>query len=212
MSFGHSMSRKPRSTVVHYRIGEINKAPKHWYSKRIGWFGNTVLATCLVVFGLFSVQVRDMMLQVAGGQLSNLSSATGPQEEQLDQLPGGALKSAKNIIEVQPLLSEWARTNNQVQWGMVVKSITGPQIDATVQHNAVFDSRATYKVYLAAALYDQIPQNKLYTTVKVNNKKVALNTCLERMFKDDDRECTAALSSQLDLAKAMAFLKGPAQH
>ena len=206
MSFGHPMSRKLRSKSVRYRLGEKDKTPKHWYGKQVGWFGYTIVAVTFGLFSVFSVEARNMLLD-GGGELSN-QVATAVQGDQASLLDAQGPNAANNIVEVQSLLSNWAKEYSSVQWSIAVKSIEGPMIDGTSQAAVQYEAQAPYKVFLAASLYNQVPVEKQYkTTVKVGRNNVAVATCIERMLKSDDRDCTDALGKLLDKKQAMEFLK-----
>lgn len=206
MSFGHSMSRTSRRKPVQYRIGE-KVVRERWYKKRIGWFGYAVLSSMVAIFGLFSAQARDMFLQVAGAQLNNINPAELQVKDVAQRLNFNTPPPATNIIEVQSLMADWSKTHGPMKWGMVIKSVEGPQIDGAIQPTATFESRAMYKIYLAGALYNQVPIEKQQKSIKVAGSNVTLASCIERMIKDDDRECTTALGNFLDTKKAAEFLK-----
>ncbi len=206
MSFGHSVSRKSRSHTIHYRIGE-SQAEAQWYKKRIGWFGYAVLVAMVSLFGLFSVEVRQMALQAAGSQLSSLSPADFKTGDQAVPLNSATPAPATNIVDAQPLLTDWVKSHGPMKWGVVIRSLDGPQIDSSVQPNNTFQTRAMYKVFLAAALYNQVPAEKQHGTVKIGRSSVSVTSCIEKMFKSDDRDCTDALGTLLNKQAAADFFK-----
>ncbi len=206
MSFGHVMSRKLRSRTIHYRIGD-SPAPERWHKKRIGWFGHAVLISVVSVFGLFSLEAKQMILQAAGAQMSSLNPADFQKPEQIAPLTSKVPAAATNIIDAQSLISSWAKSHGPMQWGVVIRSLDGPQIDTSLSANNSFESRAMYKVFLATALYDQFPAEKQHGSVKIGRSSASITSCIEKMFKTDDHDCTVALGTLLNQQAATDFFK-----
>lgn len=205
MSFGPIVSGKSRTTPVHYRIGEI-AAPQQWHQRRVGWFGYTVLIAAFGLFGALSTEARQLLL-TGNGQFNYQTNAPTGADAQASPLKVKGPAAALNIVDLQPLLNSWSKQQSPTQWGIAVRSLTGPAIDATVRAKDLFESRAVYRVYLAITLYNQFPKDDQYKkTVKVNGAVHTVAACIERMLAQDDTACTDALGAVLDTDAAAAML------
>lgn len=202
MSFGHNVSRKSGRNV-YYRVG-VKQTPNRWYSRRIGWFGNSMVMALFVVSGVTALEFQQTVLQSAGAQLHSVVEANKAEQKAVVSY-GNTPAVATNIIDLQPLVTGWAKENKAIDMGIAVMGSGGPQIEASHQAEKQFQTKAMYKLYLAAAIYAQKTDKKLFETVQVGKQKVTYQACLERVFKDDDAACLMALSGALDLPATKQF-------
>lgn len=206
MSSGHSQSRVFRRKVaVHYVMGEKSHS-KRWRDKKVGWFGRASLAAIIVLFGVFTYEVRQLLL-APDGELASIQTAL-PFGSRLEQTNEQIPAIAKNIVELDQILNEWTVDHSGQEWGIVVQSLDGPMIDATAGTKNTFEARSLYRLFMAVAVYDQVSVDKhTKTMLKVDGKQVSVAKCLERLVKSDDALCADAFGQWLDTAKASQFFR-----
>lgn len=194
-------SYKSPKKPSYYKLGVL--PIRHWYQRRVGWFGQFALVS--------------LLLGAAGyGGLNYAVSHVGtkPLAAQTDE-PKKAHKiassleqtKAQNIIDVQSVLDEWVSAHPGQKWGIAAKSLDGPSFEASYNADKKFRSASIYKLFLTLPLFQQIPaEHQKNITLNVNDSKKSLATCVDLMLRLSDNPCGEAVGDYLSWSKAQKTL------
>jgi hypothetical protein len=194
------------SEKVYYRIGQ-KPEKKGWWRKNTGWFGQALVLLLSVGLLGFGWTARESFVASMSEQLE---SQITPQDTPLSTVqpivPG--VRQANNIVNMQSVVADWAKTHPSQKWSIVVRSIDGPMFDASYKPETPFASAEVYKLMLVQPLLTQLPvANHWRTTVTVDRTKKPVVRCLEAMLKTADDACATAIGSYVGWEKATNILK-----
>ena len=194
-----SGGRKP----AYYKLGQAPPA-KHWYQKKVGWFGRSfvgLMAVSLVgaaVFGYSSLNTNKKTLAAKSSESSKIDPIK----------PLAQNTTLENIVDLQPVLDKWVADHPGQKWGIVAKSVTGPSFDAKINPDREFESASIYKLFLTLPLFLQIPvEQQAGIQINVNGGQKSIATCVDLMLRLSNNECGSAIGSYLNWKKADDSLK-----
>ncbi len=186
---------------THYTFGIL--PARHWYQRRVGWFGRLTIA--ILVLGGAGVGVLNY------ATMRSSTKALAAQTEQPDSLHKIATPllptKAQNIIDVQSVIDNWASAHPGQKWGIAAKSLSGPDFEASYNADKKFESASIYKLFLTLPLFQQIPaEHQKNITLTTNDTKKSLATCVDLMLRLSDNMCGEAVGDYLSWSKAQKTL------
>jgi beta-lactamase class A len=195
--------KKP-SISMHYRLGQA-PPPRHWYQKRVGWFGRFMVM--LLVVGLFGY-AGNSVLSTRKNQQSFAAKTSQSTALNGTKSPIAANPDIENIIDVQSILDKWNKDHPGQKWAAVAKSVNGPSFEARLNPDQQFESASIYKLFLTEPLFSQIPvEQQAKINVSVNGSQKSIATCVDLMLRVSNNECGEALGNYISWAKAGDMLK-----
>lgn len=204
MSNGRLVSKRPLRRTS-YHIGQ-KPIVDVWYRKRVGWFGKS---TALVAAGMllaFSWGVQTTLLDGASGDYDSVSSLKPAIVSTANTV--AVPKLAENIINMQPVLDEWAAKHPDQKWGVSVRSLEGLPIEASLNPDAEFSIDGSYRLYLLLPLFANMNLAKQQQTiVTIDGTPRAVSSCVDLMLRIADNNCATAVSKQVQIAKADSLYK-----
>lgn len=203
MGFGSSKSL--RSSKVLYKVGQ-KPAPGAWYRRNVGWFGHVMAMAFFISVVGGGWLARDMALNNLKEQ-ANQASVPQPLHPPLTA-ETSLLAPATPIVQLQPVLDQWAKQHPRQQWGVVIKSLEGPSFDARLQPDREFESASIYKLFLTLPLFNQVSvERQTQITVKAGGQQKSIADCVDLMLRVSDNPCGEALGYYLNWKKADETLK-----
>lgn len=201
MGFRRTSTYQP---VVRYRMGQPF-VRRRWYTKQTGWFGKVTalsLAAGLLMLtqGMSSIlsETIDTQYAKAVEHTTAQTSALAPQE----------IVAADNIINLQPVLNDWAATHKGQRWSVVVKSLDGPEFESSLNAQSQFESASIYKLFLTLPLMNQIPfERQKQISVDAGGTRRTIAECVDMMIRLSDNNCGVALGYYLNWSKATESLR-----
>lgn len=176
----------------------------HWYQKKVGWFGKTLVLTLILgltgsgVFG-YAYHINDQKSLAALVNKSRLQKVTA---SPIEETP------AKNIIDVQTVLDRWVKDHPNQKFSVVAKSIEGPTFDAKLNQDKTYESLSLHKLFLLVPLYAQVPHEQHKTiNLAVNGGQKSMSVCVDVMIRLSNDICNGAVSSYIDWDKTSDLLK-----
>lgn len=174
--------------------------PKHWYQRRIGWFGKAFAGAMFVMVAAFGLVGHQITQDKAKSLSAQASQQVGLQKVSATPLPE---PTAENIVDLQPILDKWSADHPGQKWGIVAKSIEGPSFDARLNSDSEFQSASIYKLFLTLPLFSQIPaEHQKGTMLNVNGAQRSLATCVDLMLRISNNECGEALGDYISWQNA----------
>lgn len=195
--------KKP-SNSAYYRLGQT-PPPRHWYQKRMGWFGK--LMTALIVIGVIgyggaSAIIHRKDQQALAAQSSQTTALNGT-KQRLSNNP-----DIENIVDLQPILDKWNKDHPGQKWAAVAKSVNGPSFEARLNPDQQFESASIYKLFLTLPLFSQIPvEQQPKINIAVNGGQKSIATCVDLMLRLSNNECGESLGYYVNWGKAGEMLK-----
>lgn len=188
----------------YYRMGQVPPA-RHWYQRRIGWFGKLLTGTFVMsVLGLAGVGYVTMH-----NDQKSLAAETN-QSEKLRKVTANQINNSglENIIDVQYVLDKWSTDHPDQKFSVVAKSIDGPSFEAKLNQDKQYESLSVQKLFMLVPLFAQIPvehQKNILVNAAGSQKSIA--TCVDLMLRLSSNECGTAVGDYLDWKKAGEALK-----
>ncbi len=188
---------------AYYKLGQAPPA-KHWYQKKVGWFGRAFVG--LMIVSLIGVGVNGYVSVKSDSKALAAKSTESSKIAQVNTITENA--SLENIVDLQPIIDTWVKDHPGQKWGIVAKSMTGASFDARSNPDRQFESASIYKLFLTLPLFLQIPvEQQGNINVSVNGGQKSIATCVDLMLRLSNNECGAAIGTYLNWAKADEALK-----
>jgi hypothetical protein len=174
--------------------------PRHWYQKRVGWFGKTFLAiVTLSMVGASSygyVMNRSTVKQLAA------QTSTPTKLKKVTKLISSG---AENIIDVQSVLDTWAKDHPTETWSITARSLDGPKFEAHLNQGKSYESASIKHLLMTLPLYEQIPAEQ-HKSIKLDSGKT-MAACVNLMIRLGNTTCGVQVSDYIDYSKAGEVLK-----
>ena len=201
--FTYASSKGPRKPA-YYRLGQAPPA-RHWYQKRVGWFGRSFAS--LLVMSLLGASAYGYVTLRGTKQSYAANSSQSSQLNTVKQ-PLRSDQAADNIVNIQPILDEWVASHPGQKWGIVAKSLDGPTFEAKINPDRQFESASIYKLFLTLPLFLQIPvEQQGSVNVTVNGGQKSIASCVDLMLRLSNNECGEAIGYFINWKKADELLK-----
>lgn len=195
--------KKP-SNSTYYRLGQT-PPPRHWYQKRVGWFGRlviTLIMISVVGYGGASEVIHRKDQQALAAQASQPTKLNSSKQALT------ANSEIENIVNLQPILDKWNKEHPNQKWAVVAKSVSGPSFEAKVNADQQFESASIYKLFLTLPLFNQIPvEQQPKINVSVNGGQKSIATCVDLMLRLSNNECGESIGYYVNWSKAGDMLK-----
>ena len=192
-----------KNKPAYYKLGQAPPA-KHWYQKRVGWFGRITMTLLLVGLLGFAGTTQSMLRNDKKTFAAQTSGSTALNNAK----PLTDTPEFENIVDLQPVLDKWNSDHPGQKWAVVAKSVTGPSFDAKLNPDQQFESASIYKLFLTLPLFYQIPleqQPNIKMNVAGSQKSIA--TCVDLMLRLSNNECGEAIGQYINWKKADDVLK-----
>jgi beta-lactamase class A len=112
------------------------------------------------------------------------------------------------IVDLQPILDNWAKQNPSQQWGIAVKSLSGVEFQAQLNADKHFRSASIYKLFLLQSLFNRYSLAQQQTTsVNLGSSNRSLAACVDLMLRISDNACGEAVAQKLGWTKVTKELK-----
>lgn len=188
---------------AYYKLGQVPPA-KHWYQKRVGWFGRVFVG--LMAISLIGVAVNGYTSVKSSGKTLAAKSTESKNIATVNPISQNA--SLENIVDLQPVIDAWVTEHPGQKWGIVAKSMTGPTFDAKSNPDRQFESASIYKLFLTLPLFLQIPvEQQGNINLSVNGVQKSIATCVDLMLRLSNNECGDSIGAYLNWKKADEALK-----
>lgn len=177
--------------------------PLHWYQRRIGWFGRSLVVALLLIvvsFGIVGRNITDYQIKTIAARAA---------DEKLQKVSASPLpeSSAENIVDLQSILDAWVAEHPAQKWGIVAQSLDGPSFQASINADKSFQTASLYKLFLTLPLFSQIPaEHQSGTQLNVAGTQRSVASCVDLMLRISHNECGEAIGDYVDWTKASKFL------
>lgn len=188
-----------KTKTTYYKIGQ-SLPPRHWYQKRVGWFGKgmvAVLALTVIGGGAYGKFLLHEDSKVRASQSSRL--------EKLNKATPSLSSTNENIIDVQFVLDRWTKERSGETWSVSARSIDGPKFQAQVSADKTYESVTAGQLLLTLPLFSQIPAEQHKGIQLASGKK--MDACVNLMIRLGDTDCGNQIASYIDFRKVDALLQ-----
>lgn len=195
-SFGDT---RMKTKTSYYKIDQA-LPPRHWYQKRVGWFGKSLLA--IVVMSMISAGSYGYIMN--HNTVKQLAAQTTAPEK-LRKVTAPISSDVENIIDVQFVLDKWAKQHSGETWSVTARSIDGPKFEAHLNQDKVYESASLKHLLVTLPLYQQIPAEQ-HKRIRLDSGKT-MATCVNLMIRLAEPTCGKQVSDYIDYRKAGDALK-----
>lgn len=189
-----------KTKITYYKIDQT-LPPRHWYRKRVGWFGKSFLAIlALSMFGASSygyVMNRNMVKQLAAQTTAH---------DKLKKVTTQPISTdAENIIDVQFVLDRWSKEHPGETWSVSARSLDGAKFEAHLNQDKTYESTSLKNLIMTLPLFEQVPAEQ-HKNIKLESGKT-MATCVNLMIRLGNTTCGTQVSEYIDYRKAADTLK-----
>jgi hypothetical protein len=188
-----------KTKTPYYRIDQA-LPPRHWYQKRVGWFGKTFL-TIVTLSMIGAGSYGYVMNRSTFGQLAAQTSAPN----KLRKVTTPISSDIENIIDVQYVLDKWAEEHPGETWSVSARGLEGPTFVAHLNQDKSYESTSIKHLLMTLPLYEQIPAEQ-HKSIKLESGKT-MATCVNLMIRLGNTTCGTQVSEYIDYRKAADTLK-----
>ncbi len=188
-----------KTKTTYYKIGQ-SLPPRHWYQRRVGWFGKSMVAVMALVvigggaYGKFMLHEES---KVRASQSSRL--------EKLNKTTPVLSSSNENIIDVQFVLDRWAKERSGETWSVSARSIDGAKFQAQINGDKSYESVTAGQLLLTLPLFSQIPAEQHKGIQLSSGKK--MEACVNLMIRLGDTDCGNQVAGYIDFRKVDGVLQ-----
>lgn len=187
-----------KTKTTQYKINQT-LPPRHWYQKRVGWFGKSFLAIVMLsVMGAGSYGY--VVNRNTFGQLAAQTSTP-----KLKKVTNPISSDVENIIDVQYVLDKWAKDHQGETWSVAARSLEGPKFEAHLNRSQSYESTSLKHLLMTLPLYEQIPAEQ-HQNIKLDSGKT-MAACVNLMIRLGNTTCGTKVSEYIDYRKAGNTLK-----
>lgn len=188
-----------KTKTTQYRINQ-SLPPRHWYQKRVGWFGKSFLA--IVVLSLIGTGSYGYVMNRNTVQQLAAQSST---PDKLRKVTDPISSDVQNIIDVQFVLDKWAKQQTGETWSVTARSLDGPKFEAHLNSDKLYESPSLKHLIMTLPLYAQIPAEQ-HKRIKLDSGKT-MATCVNLMIRLAEPTCGQQVSDYIDYRRAGDTLK-----
>lgn len=189
--------------VSYYRYDQ-SLPPKHWYQKRVGWFGKSLMAVMVLTF--FGASSYGYIMNRA--TVKSFAAETSNPDRLHKVTSVMSTETPENIVDVQYILDSWAKKHPGETWSVSAKSIDGPNFDAAINQDKEYESASMQQLLLALPLFAQVaPEYHKSVMVSVGGSSKSMQSCVDLMIRLSNSDCAKAVSEYIDFKKANDSLK-----
>lgn len=188
-----------KTKTTYYKIGQ-SLPPRHWYQRRVGWFGKgmvAILALTVIGGGAYGKFMLHEDSKVRASQATRL--------EKLNKATPSLNNTNENIIDVQFVLDRWMKERSGETWSVSARSIDGPKFQAQINGDKTYESVTAGQLLLTLPLFSQIPAEQHRGIQLASGKK--MDTCVNLMIRLGDTDCGTHVASYIDFRKVDVLLQ-----
>lgn len=163
----------------------------------------------LLVGGIVSVPVlANRAVQRQSIQPAVVQAAPEIAPEPVIPIEPAPIVAAPQIVDLQPIIDNWAQQNPKQQWGIVAKSLSGAEFQAQLNADKSFRSASVYKLFLLQPLFTRYSLAQQQTTsVNLGETNRSMAACVDLMLRISDNPCGEAVAGKLGWTKVTRELK-----
>lgn len=106
---------------------------------------------------------------------------------------------------VQALVEQWDKEHNG-RYGIMVRDMSGRDLNASLNADQDFVTASTYKMFLAYATFHAIEDGKLKATDRTSTG-LSVQACIDEMILHSTNECAVALMDKVGWGQVHRFIK-----
>lgn len=101
------------------------------------------------------------------------------------------------IIDLQPILEKWQSDHPRQQWGIAVKSLSGPDFQAQINADKQFRSASLYKLFLVKSIFSRYSLDQQQAmAVQLGDRNLAMAECVDLMLRLSDNPCGESIAGK----------------
>ncbi len=189
-----------KTKTINYRIDQT-LPPRHWYQKRVGWFGKSFLAILAVTM----LGASSYGYVMNSNTVKQLAAQTTTRDKLKKVTTDPISSDAENIIDVQFVLDKWSREHPGETWSVSARSLDGPRFEAHLNQSKTYESTSLKHLFMTLPLFEQVPAEQ-HKNIKLESGK-NMATCVNLMIRLANTTCGTKVSEYIDYRKAGDTLK-----
>lgn len=172
------------------------------------WAVVGLLLSLLITGGVSVPVLANRAVQRQAIQPAAVTAVPAAVSEPVEPIKAAPVVAKPQIVDLQPVIDNWAKQNPRQRWGIAVKSLSGPEFQAQLNADRQFRSASLYKLFLVQPLFSRYSLAQQQATgVALGGTSRSMAACLDLMLRISDNPCGEAVGSKLGWTKTTRELK-----